>query len=61
MELTGFQKLVKHYGRAKLNGDWWCWDYVSKSPRKEASMSKSERVASENAKWKAIDEAKVRT
>jgi hypothetical protein len=49
--MAGLRKILKMYGRMKVNGKTWLWDYATNQPRLKSEMTKAEINASEKAKW----------
>lgn len=52
--MSGLRKLCRLYGRIKINGVLWLWDYVNDEPRKADEMTPEEKKASEKARMQEI-------
>lgn len=50
----GLQRILRMYGRTKVNDTVWVWDYANEKPMLEANMTKEMTEASERAKYEII-------
>jgi hypothetical protein len=49
--MNGLARLCKTYGRIKIEGVMWVWDYAKHKAVIESEMTKAEFEASERAKY----------
>ena len=50
----GLQRILRAYGRTKVNDVYWVWDYANEKPMLEKEMTKAMAAASEKAKYELI-------
>ena len=58
--MAGLAKICKMYGSIEVIDEHgkkltWLWDYANDIPRLKTEMTKEEIMASEKAKWRAIN------
>ena len=49
--MGGLAKICKMYGRIKVNGVEWVYDYAKDKPVLKSEMTKEEFKKSEKSKW----------
>lgn len=56
----GLQRILRMYGRTKVNDVVWVWDYANEKPMLEKDMTKEMTYASDKAWAKLIKEQQAR-